>query len=92
MSRLAARLAARKGNQAGNAAASKANNLARGMGQNQRGSVGFADNAAGTGNSSHIWSKGPTPSSVDNAYGHWTKHGSDFPLYQNLFLSLHLRF
>ena len=57
--------------------------LARGMGQYQRGSIGFADDAAGAGSSSHIWSKGPQPSSVDNAYGHWTKHGSDFPQYQN---------
>ncbi|MBQ9259873.1 MAG: MafB family polymorphic toxin [Neisseriaceae bacterium] len=34
-------------------------------------------------NVNHIWSKGAKPSSVDNAYGHWIKHGSDFPQYQN---------
>ena len=42
-----------------------------------------AGDTAGAGNSTHIWSKGPTPSSVDNAYNHWKKHGSDFPQYQN---------
>ena len=42
-----------------------------------------ATDVAGAGNSSHIWSKGRQPSSVDNAYGHWTKHGSDFPQYRN---------
>ena len=45
-----------------------------------------AANAAkkvGSGNSSHIWSKGPEPTPSANAYRHWKDHGSDFPQYHN---------
>ena len=49
----------------------------------KKAAMGKADDAAGAGKSGHIWSKGKEASSVDNAYGHWTKHGSDFPQYQN---------
>ena len=32
---------------------------------------------------SKIWSDKKNTTSVENAYGHWTKHGAEFPEYKN---------
>ncbi|MGN6317219.1 DUF637 domain-containing protein [Trinickia sp.] len=57
--------------------------LSSGDNGNDTGSVATDQATSGSTGSSSFWSSTGSSSAVENAYGHWDKHMSEFPEYQN---------
>jgi hypothetical protein len=47
------------------------------------GGAGIPKAPSGASGKTPIWSSTPNKSSVENAFGHWQKHGAEFPEFQN---------